>query len=358
MFRKFGLPLLALGLLTFAVLHVVRAQQSPPPPPPVVEPARSPYARTVAAAGLVEAQTENIAVGTHLPGVVVEVVVKVGQRVKKGDALFRVDERQLAAELKYRKAALAAARAQLDRLEAQPRPEEVPPSEAKVREAEANLLDQQEQAARARGLAVRKAIAEEDLVRHQQAAKMAAEQLARAEAEYKLLKAGAWAPDKEVARSAVVQAEAQVAQTQTELERLTVRALVDGDVLQVNVRPGEYVGAPPGQALVVLGCVDRLHVRVDVDEHDIPRFRLGARARAMPRGDPHQQFELTFVRVEPYVIPKKSLTGDNTERVDTRVLQVIYAVAPSQGRLFVGQQVDVFIESDVPSPGSGSPIRR
>jgi HlyD family secretion protein len=45
------------------------------------------------------------------------------------------------------------------------------------------------------------------------------------------------------------------------------------------------------------------------------------------------------------VIPKKSLTGDTTERVDTRVLQVIYEFDPT-GRppLFVGQQVEVFID--------------
>jgi hypothetical protein len=78
----------------------------------------------------------------------------------------------------------------------------------------------------------------------------------------------------------------------------------------------------------------------------------------MLRGDPRQQYDLTFVRVEPYVVPKKSLTGDNTERVDTRVLQVIYAAAPGQGRLYVGQQVDVFIEAETPSPGAATPSRR
>jgi multidrug resistance efflux pump len=358
MFRKFGLPVLALALLAFALYHVVRAQQTSPPPPPVVEPARSPYSRTVAAAGLVEAQTENISVGTHLPGVVVTVFVKVGQEVKKGEALFRLDDRHLKAELGYRKAAVTAARAQLERLERMPREEELPPSEARVREARANLHDQEDLLNRTRALYIRKALPDEERVRREQATKMAAEQLARAEAEYALLRAGAWAPDKEVARAAVLQAEAQLVQTETELERLTVRAYVDGEVLQVNVRPGEYVGAPPGQALVVLGSVKQLHVRVDVDEHDIPRFRRGAPARAAVRGDPRLQHELRFVRVEPYVIPKKSLTGDNTERVDTRVLQVIYAVMPGQRGLYVGQQVDVFIQAEEPSPGEGLPKRR
>ena len=75
-----------------------------------------------------------------------------------------------------------------------------------------------------------------------------------------------------------------------------------------------------------------------------PEIRDAPGARAMLRGDARQEFALRFVRVEPFVIPKKSLTGDNTERVDTRVLQVIYAVEDTTRRLFVGQQVDVFVE--------------
>ena len=170
------------------------------------------------------------------------------------------------------------------------------------------------------------------------------------QAEHQLLKAGAWDKDKAIARAAVEQARAQVDMIQTDLDRALVRAPVEGDVLQVNVRPGEYVGAPPSQALVVLGNLRKLHVRVDIDEHDIHRFRTGAPARAALRGNPRVQFPLTFVRVEPYVIPKKSLTGDNTERVDTRVLQVIYCVdrAPASAtspELYVGMQVDVFLNT-------------
>ncbi len=120
-------------------------------------------------------------------------------------------------------------------------------------------------------------------------------------------------------------------------------------MLQVNVRPGEYVGTPPSQALVVLGSVHNLNVRVDIDENDIPRaysyFKAGVKAYASPRGDPTKKFPLRFERVEPYVIPKKSLTGDNTERVNTRVLQVIYQVDRDEPGLFVGMQVDVFLDT-------------
>jgi multidrug resistance efflux pump len=345
MFRKYLLPLLAFGLLVFAVLHVVRAEHKLPPATPSVQPAQAPFQRTVAGAGIVEAQTENIAVGSPLPGIVTQVAVRVGQQVKAGDVLFVLDDRQMRAELAAREANLAAARAELAKLEAMPRAEDLPPAEAKVREARANLIDQEDQLKRTRVLHGRGAVAEEELVKREQAARMAREQLEYAEAEYRLLKAGAWEPDKAVARAAVAQAQAQLEQTRIELERLVVRALVAGEVLQVNVHPGEFVGAPPSQALIVLGNVRQLHVRVDIDEHDIPRFRPGAPAKAMLRGDPRQEFPLSFVRVEPYVVPKKSLTGDNTERVDTRVLQVIYALEPTGEPVYVGQQLDVFIDA-------------
>jgi multidrug resistance efflux pump len=346
--NKFLLPLFAVALLVFAVLHVVRASQTLPDPPPPAEPPRSPFGGTVAGAGLVEAQTENISVGSALPGVVLEVhvpVEKVGQHVRAGDPLFRVDDRHLKAQLAYQEATLAAARAQLARLEKQPRPEELPPSAAKVATARATVRLQEDLAERARRLYPDGAMPVEDVMQRRLSLEVARRQLAQAQADYDLLKAGAWKADLDVARAAVAQAAAQVEQTRTEMDRALVRAPVDGQVLKVYVHPGEYVGAQPGQALVVLGHIDRLHVRVDVSEHDIDRFRPGAPARAVTRGEARQEFPLRFVRVEPFVVPKKSLTGDNTERVDTRVLQVIYALSKSEGRVFVGQQLDVFLDA-------------
>jgi HlyD family secretion protein len=352
--RKLLLPVLAVALFGFAVLHVVWAQQVPADPPPPAAPARSPFHNTLAGSGIVEARTENISIGTPLPGVVVEVNVKVGQRVAAGAPLFRVDDRPLRAERSYRLAALQSAQSQLQRLESMPRPEELPASAAKVREARANFEDQEDQYRRSRSLA-KVAVGEEELIKRRQATQMAQQQLARAEADYQLLNAGAWEPDKAIARAAVAMAQAQLTQTEIDLERLQVRASVAGEVLQVNVRPGEYVGTPPGQALVVLGDVGTLHVRVDVDEHDISRFLAGAPARAMVKGDAGLEYDLDFVRIEPYVVPKKSLTGAATERVDTRVLQVIFAVRPGPRRLYVGQQLDVFLEAAPAVPSNNCP---
>jgi multidrug efflux pump subunit AcrA (membrane-fusion protein) len=345
---RFLMPVLATGLLVLAIYHVVGAAQSLPRAMTPAEPPRSAFSQTVGGAGIVEAWTENISIGTPLPGVVLEVYVpveKVGQTVKKGDPLFLVDNRQLLATLKYNEANLRAARAQLAKLDAQPRPEEVPPSEAKVKVAEANVDLQRDLAERGRRLQPTGAMAAEDVNQRALTLAMARRQLAQATAEGALLKAGAWTFDKDIASAQVALAEAQVLQTRTDLDRVLVCAPRDGMVLQVNVREGEYVGTPPGQALMLLGAInDKVHVRVDVDEHDIPRFVKGARATASPRGHAELSYPLRFERVETYVVPKKSLTGDNTERVDTRVLQVIYSMV-SDERVYVGQQMDVFIDA-------------
>jgi VCBS repeat-containing protein len=345
MFTRFLLPLAAAGLLVFAIVHVIEARRPDPKSTAPIEPAHAPYANTVAGSGVVEAETENIAIGSPIPGVVVKVLAKVGAKVEAGTELFTLDDRQLRAELNFRRAAVDAAQAELTRLDNQPRAEQLEMVQASLSEAEANMADQGDQLQRTKDLYARKVSTDSELVTRQQAYRMARARYNRAKAEFSMQKAGAWEFDKAVARAAVEQAQAQLQQVQTEIDRLVVRSLDDGEVLQVNVRPGEFVGAPPSQALVVVGKIDRLHVRVDVDEHDIPRFQAGASARAMLKGQPKSNFVLRFVRVEPFVIPKRSLTGDNTERVDTRVLQVIYEIEPTGHKLYVGQQMDVFIDA-------------
>jgi multidrug resistance efflux pump len=171
-------------------------------------------------------------------------------------------------------------------------------------------------------------------------------------AEEARLRAGAWEADKAIARAAVAMAEAEVSQLkiQLDLHRVCTPVLMDETgaveftVLQVNVRPGEVVDTTSGKALVMLGDVRRKHVRVDIDEHDAPRFRENGAATGVLRGEAEKTFPLKFIRIEPFVLPKRSLTGDNTERVDTRVLQVLYEITSDADAIFIGQQMDVFIE--------------
>jgi multidrug efflux pump subunit AcrA (membrane-fusion protein) len=152
-----------------------------------------------------------------------------------------------------------------------------------------------------------------------------------------------------VATANVAAAEAEVEGAQVEIGRLTVRAPVEGDILQINIRPGEY--APSGQSpqpLILLGNLDKLHVRVDIDENDAWRFQPEAPAVASIRGNPQLKTDLAFEYVEAYVVPKRSLTGESTERVDTRVMQVVYSFKRGNLPIYPGQLMDVYIEDRAP----------
>src|SRR5881409_3292712 len=305
--KKMILPLIALAALVFGIGSVVRSQPKhevtvPPSPPPA-----SPFSHTVTAVGLVETSTENIAIGMPRADVVSEVVVTVDQPVKTGDPLFKLDDRQLCAELAMRQADLRVA-------------------ESQVKVNAAMLEDASRQLSFFESLKDKNAISAEDLTRRRSAVETAQARLDEAKAQ-------------------VAAATAQIQMTQTNIERSIVRAPIDGDVLQVKVHPGEF--APAGVTatpLVLLGRLKPLHIRVDVDEHEAWRVRPEATATAAVRGNANLKTPLTFVRFEPFVVPKKSLTGDSTERVDTRVLQVIYRVDDDSLPLFVGQQMEVFID--------------
>src|SRR5215472_17700906 len=343
-------PLIAALAFIFAVgavlaMKPVRHPEPPPSPPPAAK-----FESSVGAVGLVEANTENINVSCAVSGMVTQLYVKAGDRVQQGQKLFSLDDRDLQADLAVKRTALDNARAQWAKLKAQPRPEELPPLQEKVTEAQALVADAEVQVQLIESVTDSRAVRKEDVLRRRHNYEAAKARLAQAEKDLALTKAGAWGPDLEIARTQVAQAEAAVHQDQVNIERLTTRAPIEGNILQNKVRLGQYAQCGPlNEPLMILGSVTPFHVRVDVDEHDAGRVRAGAVALGSPRGNGSLKIPLEFVRFEPYVIPKKSLTGDSTERVDTRVLQIIYRVKDQDAPLYVGQQMDVYVEAPDPA---------
>lgn len=354
--RNILLPLIALGMLLFGASHIRSRQKETPQTQPPIPPAQSPYLQRVAGAGLVEAATENIAVGTHLPGIVDQVFVQVGQRVRANEPLFELDTRLIRAQIAVQETQAISSRAELSKLEQLPRPEDLPPVVARREQSEAILRQWEDEYARQQKLSQDGATTESLLVASRQKLAAARADAAGMLAEEQRLRAGAWEADRIIARAAVAMADAEVSKLKTELELHRVgtpelrdaAGAVELTVLQVNVRPGEAVDTVGDKALVMLGDVRRKHVRVDIDEHDVPRFEKAGAATGVLRGDAAKSLPLKFMRVEPFVLPKRSLTGDNTERVDTRVLQVLYQITADADAIFIGQQMDVFIE--IPHP--------
>ena len=345
MLTRIGIPVLAGVAVIFAAISVNRLRPVESKVEPYLPPPSASFNGKVGAVGIVEASSENIAVSLPVPGMVTAVYIKAGDRVTKGQRLFSLDDRDVRAELALRQSTLDLAKARLEKLEASPRPEEIPPAEARVREAEAQLSDAKVQLDLIESVRDKRAIRVEDLERRRRAVDIAAAKLDEAKSALSLLRAGTWAKDIVVARAEVQQAASQVERVRADLERLTVTAPIAGEILQCKVRLGEYAAAGPlAQPLILLGSVDLLHVRTDVDERDAARVKTGAAVVASVRGDARQKFNLHFVRFEPFVVPKRNLSNEATERVDTRVLQVIYALDKG-APVMPGQQMDVLIEA-------------
>lgn len=349
MILKLLIPLAALAGGTYAAWTVAQGSQPAPAAKPVAEAPRPPYEAYLAGSGLVEAKSQNVAIGSPVSRVAAEIHVKVGDEVPAGAPLFRLEGRDLQAELEARRATAAAARARLERLKAAPRAEELPPAEARAAAAEAAAADLRNQVKLWEGVADRRAVTEEDLQRRRFMLQQAEARLAEAKSALALLRAGAWKPDLAVAEAEAASADTAARAVEVELERLTVRAPFAGVVLQLNLRAGEF--APAGALatpLLLFGSLERMHVRVDIDENDAWRFRKDARGTAYVRGNRDLSTELRYERVEPYVLPKKSLTGESTERVDTRVLQAIFSFERGTLPVYVGQQMDVYLEAGRP----------
>ena len=296
-----------LGATTYVVAGLpdrATTQPADQPPKAVGELANQPR---VAGAGVVEPASEIIDIGSALSGLVTDVRVQPGDRVAKGDVLFTVDARAARASLDQADAAIAEAR-------------------AAIAEASAAHKTAREQLALYRGLADPAAVSRAEVIRAEGEEAAATSRLG-------------------LARARLASAGSAAAAARTEIERLTVRAPIAGEILAVNIRSGEFVSTQGGgnsTPFIQMGETNPLHVRVDIDENEIARVAMGAPAVISPRGAAELHVKATFVRAEPQVVPKRSLTNSAAERVDVRVLQLIYALPPSEA-FRVGQQIDAFI---------------
>ena len=372
------LPLLAYGLVTIATLagfgasvsitnkSQLRAALEPwlaAPQPVSLTPAASPLplpAPQIGAVGLVEPSSQEISIGTDISGTVSKVLAVPGVKVGKGQPLFVLDTRMTEAVVAQRLRDLAAAEARLTLARSR-----VPGLEAEVQAAmtavdaaRADKDDATDVVRIASGLNSGDTISAREITRRRNVLRSAEAKYAEASARLALAQANLalydeakGGPNITIELAAIEQARASLKLAQTDLELRTVSAPIDGEVLRVNINPGEFaLAGAVTQPLIVMGRTDPMHVRIDIDEADISRYRPGARAIASLRGDTVRKLQLSFVRVEPLVVPKRALSGLTTERVDTRVMQLIYAIVEDGMAILAGQQVDVLIEAEDAGP--------
>lgn len=332
-YLKYLLPAFALLGVVAAGAMVEEGNRTPPATKPLFQPAEAPFASYVFGPGIVEASTQNIAIGTPVSGIVTNSYVKWGERVKSGAPLFKIDTRDLEAQL-------IPANAKVNEIEAQ-----LSSATANVSQSKEALAKSENHLEAGKGLVPGVSISAEDLKNRSFDVGIAKAAVDSAEAQARQIQAQ------------IASAKAQVQQIEDEIKIRTVRAPVSGSVLQIQIFPGEYAQSGAlATPLMVLGNDTVLYVRVEIDQSDAWRFHADAPAVAYVRGNANLKTTLQYVRTEPDVVPQALLTGDTTQRTDTRVLQVIYRFEHTALPTYVGQLMDVFVQAPpIGAASSGAP---
>lgn len=298
-----SIPLLIALIGIGAAISLINVPEAPPKSTNMYAQApKNPFIESVAATGLVEAYEQNIYLGVPVQALIKKVYVSVGDKVKAGALLLELDNRVQTAQVEIEK--------------------------ERVKTAQSTLAKALSQLERLKKVTDERAVSIEDLRNK----------------EY----------DVEIARNQLNESQAQLESAKVALEQTFIICPKNATVLRFDLQEGEFAQFIPSDPSdtynppIVLGATGILQIRADVDEQNAYRIRPNQKAIAFTRGTLLVAIDLTFDHIEPFCIPKRNLSSATNERIDTRVLQVIYTFEPNDDYpVYVGQQVDIFIEAEV-----------
>ena len=328
-------------------------------PPPVFNPAPNPYANGIYANGMVESYLpsgENINIYPEVAGVVTSILVSEGQKVSNGTPLLVMDNAVQKATTEQLKSQADAALGLLDELKHQPRKEVLEVARAQMSLAKASLNTsrvQLQKQKRSYQLDLQ-SVSKDTLDNAIHAVKVAEANLIVSTRQYELTKAGAWVYDiqnQERQYKALYQA---YKAADALLSKYTLKARSDGVVLSIMAAIGSYLTTQGiygtytedmNPVLVMGSPQTQLAVRCYIDEILVPKLPAteSIKAKMFIRGT-NTSIPLDFVRVQPYISPKIQLSNQRTERVDVRVLPIIFKFEKSKSiNVYPGQLVDVYV---------------
>ena len=356
--NKVLFALAVIGLLAGLVSAYIYGMQKKPQPP-AFNPASNPYGKGIYANGIIEsyqANGENINIYPEVPGTITRILVTEGESVRNGTPLLMLDDSVQRATVAQQQSQASASLALLEELKAQPRKETLEIARAQVELAGASLKSAQDQLDKQKKSYQLdpRSVSKDALDTAENMVKVAHANLEVVRKQYELTRAGAWSYDiKNQENQYNAFAKAFLA-ADSLLAKYTLHAPIDGVILSINAAVGSYI-SPQGaygtytqgfNPVIVMGSPQNFSgVRCYIDEILVHRLPQPAqmKARMFIRGT-DINIPLEFVRIQPYVSPKIELSNERTERVDVRVLPVIYRFAqPKNISLYPGQLVDVYI---------------
>lgn len=311
----------------------------------VVQP--SALAGMVAGPGLVEPVSENIQVGSELAGKLKSVNVEEGDSIRKGQVLAVLESEDYRAQLASATAEVQAKQAVLRKVVNGARGQERSEAQASVRAAQAIMENAQADLARRQALFDAGLISREELEHYQREYDVAKSQRQQNADRSALRDADAREEDVALAQADLQLVKAHLADAQAKYEKTIIRSPIDGTVLRRQHRTGENVSnsATQPDPVLTIGDIHVLRVRVDIDETDVNRVRAGQKAYVTADAFGTKKFSGHVVQIGQLLGPKNVSTGQPTERVDRKFLEVLIELNPGV-RLPPGLRVDSFIVND------------
>ena len=237
-----------------------------------------------------------------------------------------------------------AAEAEVLRLSRGNRIEEVESAEADAQQARVRAELSAAQFQRMQAIAESGGVSQEELDRAQRESEGDRAAAQSIDARRRAVVSGARAEDRSVARARLAAATARRNEARANLDRLSVRSPLAGEVLQLKYRVGEYVRPGDGDPVAIVGDTSQLRIRMDMDERDVGKIRVGGEAivRAVAFGE--RDFHAQVVEIGRRMGRKNVRSDDPAERNDTKILEVVLVLRDGD-ELVVGQRVMTYVRA-------------
>ncbi len=308
----------------------------------VAPPASAPL--LIAGPGRVEPYSEDIKIGSELSGRLKVVNVEEGDAIRHGQVLAELENADYRAQVESARANVVAKEATLRKVINGARRQERDQAWSSVNEAKAVMENSESELHRRQELFSAGVVSREEFDRYAREADVAKAKYDAAVQQHALVDDHAREEDRSFAEADLALAKGQLAEAEARYEKTFIRSPIDGTVLRKHHRSGESVSnsSTVPDPILTIGDRKALRVRVDVDETDVSKVRIGQRAYVTADAFGKQKFWGQVVRVGQQLGPKNVRTDEPTEKVDTKILETLVELDPGSN-LPDGLRVDAFI---------------
>ncbi len=330
-------------------------------------------AKLIAAPGVVEAVSEEIEVGAEIAGKLKQVLVEEGEQVLKGQTIAVLENSDFEAQIAAAKTNIETLRRQKETAEARvlqanaerarifngARPEERREARQSYEQTLPNVEQAKREALRRGKLYESGDVSREEYERAKRDLEFLQKQSDATREKYNVVNAEARKDDLGKADAAILlaenqvkefvalirEAEARVRTAEANLAKTIVRSPISGIILRKRLKDGESVSPENLTGIVTIADISALRVRVDLDETEVAKVRTNQTAYVTADAYGERQFACKVIKIGQILGRKNFRTERPTEKVDTKILEVLLELAPEE-KLPLGLRVDAFIKTD------------